>query len=43
MIYKIIPSEPPVRNANIIGWPDERSKQRVIAIELAAESLFYKR
>lgn len=40
---KIIPSEPPVRHANIIGWPDERSKQRVIAIELAAESLFYKR
>jgi hypothetical protein len=39
----VIPCEPPVRHANITGWPDERSKQKLIAIELAAESLFHKR
>ena len=40
---QVVPKEPPVRHANIIGWPDERSKQRLIAIELAAESLLHKR
>jgi len=40
---KVVPSEPPVRHANIIGWSDERSKQKMIATELAAESLFHKR
>jgi hypothetical protein len=38
---QVVPKEPPVRHANIIGWPDERSKQRLIAIELAAESLLH--
>ena len=40
---EVIPREPPLRHANIIGWPDERSKQKIIAIELASESFFYKR
>jgi hypothetical protein len=40
---KVVPREPPARHANIIGWPDERSKQRLVAIELAAESLLHKR
>jgi len=31
-------SEPPERHANIIGWPDERSKQKLIALELAEEA-----
>ncbi len=35
---RIIPSEPPERHANITGWPDEKSEQKMIAIELAAES-----
>jgi len=38
---KVVPREPPIRHANIIGWPDERSKQRLIAIELAAEAHLY--
>jgi len=29
----------PLRHANITGWPEERSKQISIAIELAADSL----
>ena len=40
---EVVPSEPPVRHANTIGWPDEWSKQKLIAIELALESLFHKR
>jgi len=40
---EVVRSEPPVRHANIIGWPDEWSKQKLIAIELALESLFHKR
>ena len=40
---RVVPSEPPLRHANIIGWPDESSKQKLIAIELAAESLFHKK
>jgi len=39
----VISSEPPERHANITGWPDERSKQRMIAIELAAEAIFHKK
>lgn len=35
---KIIPKEPPERHANLTGWSSERSEQRMIAIELAAES-----
>ena len=40
---EVVPREPPLRHANIIGWPDERSKQKIIAIELASESFFHKR
>ena len=40
---KVIPSEPPERHADIIGWPDEKSKQKLIALELAAESEFHKK
>ncbi|MFQ5787651.1 MAG: hypothetical protein ACE5H1_06685 [Thermodesulfobacteriota bacterium] len=35
---QIIPSEPPERHANITGWPDERSRQRMVALELATEA-----
>ena len=35
---EIIPSEPPERHADITGWPDERSEQRLIALELAEEA-----
>lgn len=35
---QIIPSEPPERHANITDWPNEKSKQKQIAIELAAEA-----
>ncbi len=38
---QIIPSEPPERHANITDWPDEKSKQKQIAIELAAEANLY--
>jgi hypothetical protein len=40
---EVVPREPPSRHANIIGWPDERSKQKIIAMELASESIFHKR
>jgi hypothetical protein len=39
----VIPQEPPPRHANIIGWPEEKSEQKQIAMELAAEAQFYKR
>jgi hypothetical protein len=39
----VVPSEPPVRHANIVGWPEEKSEQRLIALELAAEAIFYKK
>lgn len=38
---QIIPSEPPERHANIAAWPDERSQQKLIAIELAEKSQLY--
>ena len=37
------PIEPPVRHANIAGWPDERSKQKLISLELAAEAQLHLR
>ena len=39
----LVPSEPPIRHANIIGWPQEKSEQKLVALELAAEAIFYKR
>ena len=39
----MLPNEPPERHANITGWPDERSEQRMIALELAAEACLYLR
>jgi hypothetical protein len=40
---KVIPSEPPERHADITDWPEEKSEQKQIALELAAESEFYKK
>lgn len=40
---KIVPSEPPERHANVIDWPNEKSEQKLIAVELAERSRFYKR
>ncbi len=40
---KVIPSESPERHANITGWPEEKSEQKQIALELATESVFHKR
>jgi hypothetical protein len=40
---KVLPTEPPIRHANITGWPEEKSKQKLIALELAAEALFHKK
>ena len=39
----VVPNEPPIRHANIIGWPEQKSEQRLVAIELAAEAIFYKK
>jgi hypothetical protein len=39
----VVPSEPPIRHANIIGWPEQKSEQRLVALELAAEAIFYKK
>ena len=35
---QIEPDNEPPRHANIIGWPDEKEKQKSIAQELAARS-----
>lgn len=40
---KVIPQEPPIRHANIVGWPDEKSKLQMIAVELAAEAQFHRK
>ncbi len=40
---EVIPQEPPTRHANIVGWPDEKSKLQMIALELAAEAQFHKK
>jgi len=39
---KVVPNEPPPRHANIINWPDEKQKQKLIALDLAAEAEFIK-
>ncbi len=39
----VVPSEPPIRHANILGWPEQKSEQRLVALELAAEAIFYKK
>ncbi len=40
---KVVPSEPPERHANIIGWPEEKSAQKLIAIKLAERAQFVKK
>jgi len=40
---RVISSEPPERHANITGWPDEKSKQMVIAVQLAAEAQLHRK
>ena len=40
---QVIPIEPPERHANITGWPDEKSKQMVIAVQLAAEAQLHRK
>lgn len=40
---EVIPHEPPEKHANIIGWPNIKSKQRLIALELESEAQFYKK
>lgn len=36
---QVAPDDVPPRHANIIGWPDEKSEQKLRAIELAANAL----
>lgn len=38
---KIVPEEPPERHANIIGWPNDISEQKMIALELASEAMLW--
>lgn len=38
---KITADNNPPRHANIIGWPEEKSKQKLIAIELAANATLH--
>ena len=35
---RVIPSEPPDRHADIMGWPSEKSERQSIALELAEDS-----
>jgi hypothetical protein len=35
---QVDPQEPPEKHANIIGWPNEKSEQKLIAQELAAKA-----
>lgn len=40
---KLIPDNNPSRHANIVGWPEEKSKQKLIAIELAESAQLHLR
>ena len=40
---QVTPNEPPVNHAVITGWPDEESKQKEIALELASTADFFER
>jgi hypothetical protein len=37
---QVASQEPPPRHANIVNWPDEKSAQRLKAMELAAEAQY---
>jgi hypothetical protein len=37
---QVTPHEPPPRHANIVNWPDEKSAQRLKAMELAADAQY---
>lgn len=37
---QVAPHEPPPRHANIVNWPEEKSAQRLKAMELAAEAQY---
>ncbi|MEK6656599.1 MAG: hypothetical protein AABY58_04085 [Nitrospirota bacterium] len=39
----VIPQEPPVKHANIIGWPEDKSKQMEMAMQLALKAQFHKK
>ena len=38
LILDLVRDEPPPRHANIVGWPDDKSAQKLLSIELAAEA-----
>lgn len=38
---RIIPDDNPPRHANIVGWPEEKSEQKLIAMELAENAQLY--
>jgi hypothetical protein len=40
---KVIPDDTPPRHANITGWPDEKSEQKLIALELAKKAQLHLR
>lgn len=40
---KVIPDNKPQRHANIIGWPEEKSEQKLIAMELAENAQLHLR
>jgi hypothetical protein len=34
---KVVPSEPPPRHANLVGWPEnDKPRQKLIALQIAA-------
>ena len=35
---RLVPDDNPPRHANIVGWPDEKSDQLLLAINLAADA-----
>jgi hypothetical protein len=40
---KVIPDNKPPRHANIVGWPEEKSEQKLIAMELAENAQLHLR
>lgn len=40
---KVTPDNNPPLHANIVGWPEEKSKQKLIAMELAESAQLYLR
>jgi hypothetical protein len=40
---QVLPAEPPIKHANIVNWPSDRAKQKLLALQLAADAVLLTR